>query len=47
MVWAGCGTYPLGAQEMQTITSQIADRRAQQHNVQKLKGPKPYSKHGY
>lgn len=47
VVWAGTGSYPLGPQEMQSITSSIVERRAKELHMQKLSGPKPYSRHGY
>ena len=47
VVWAGVGSYPLGPREMEVLMGEIAQRRAAQHKVQKLQGPKPYSRHGY
>jgi hypothetical protein len=32
---------------MQTITESIVQQRAQVHHMEKLRGPKPYSRHGY
>lgn len=53
VVWAG--TAPPSAASrtvrgegaMQTITSAIVQKRAQELHLDKLRGPKPYSRHGY
>ena len=47
VVWAGTGTFPLGPKEMKTITNGIVARRAETLQIQKLSGPKPYSRHGW
>lgn len=47
VVWAGTGTFPLGPKEMASITSKIVARRAETLQIQKLSGPKPYSRHGW
>jgi hypothetical protein len=47
IVWAGVGTYPLGKQEMESITAKIVDQRSKKYQLAKLSGPKPYSSHGY
>ena len=47
VVWAGTGSFPLGPNEMKTITTKIVERRAQTLKIQKLGGPKPYSRHGW
>jgi hypothetical protein len=50
VVWAGSAAISVGAGSsslMQTITHGIVEKRAQDHQLEKLKGPKPYSRHGY
>ena len=54
VVWAGTSAASLGVgaqtggeSTMQTITQSIVEQRAQIHQLEKLKGPKPYSRHGY
>jgi hypothetical protein len=47
VVWAGCGTFPLGHEQMLQVRTQICDARAQRNASEKLSGPKPYSKHGF
>ena len=47
VVWAGAGTFPLGQAEMRSITDEIVDQRSKQFQLRKLRGHKPYSRHGY
>ena len=47
VVWAGVGTYPLGKQEMESITAKIVNQRSKKYQLAKLSGPKPYSAHGF
>tara|TARA_B100000795_G_scaffold265859_1_gene248252 strand:- start:730 stop:1512 length:783 start_codon:yes stop_codon:yes gene_type:complete len=47
VVWSGVGTFPLGQQEMQDITQSIVEQRSKKYQTAKLRGPKPYSRHGY
>ncbi|KAK3237602.1 hypothetical protein CYMTET_52333 [Cymbomonas tetramitiformis] len=47
VVWAGTGTFPIGQEEMATMRTAVASSRAARNNVEKLSGPKPYSRHGY
>ena len=47
VVWTGVGTYPLGPEEMSKITERIVEERSKKLHAQKLRGPKPYSRHGY
>ena len=47
VVWSGVGQYPLGPEEMSRITEKIVEERSKKLHAQKLRGPKPYSRHGY
>mmetsp|Transcript_19770 Transcript_19770/g.36825 ORF Transcript_19770/g.36825 Transcript_19770/m.36825 type:complete len:288 (-) Transcript_19770:22-885(-) len=56
VVWAGSAAgsvgssragAPGGTSTMKAITEGIVEQRAQEQHLQKLKGPKPYSRHGY
>jgi hypothetical protein len=54
VVWAGTSAVPVGiggivggVDTMQSITQSIVQKRAQEHHLEKLRGPKPYSRHGY
>ncbi len=47
VVWTGVGQFPLGPDEMSRITEKIVEERSKKLHAQKLRGPKPYSRHGY
>lgn len=47
VVWAGAGRGVVGNREMEAITKGIMDKRAAELHAEKLRGPKPYSRHGY
>ena len=47
VVWTGVGQYPLGPEEMSRITEKIVEERSKKLHAQKLRGPKPYSRHGF
>jgi hypothetical protein len=47
VVWAGTGRGVVGNREMEAITKGILDKRAAELHAEKLRGPKPYSRHGY
>lgn len=47
VVWAGTGRGVVGNKEMEAITKCILDKRTAELNAEKLRGPKPYSRHGY
>ena len=47
VVWAGVGTFPIGPEEMQNITESIVEQRSMKFLCAKLRGPKPYSRHGF
>ena len=50
VVWAGTGALSRaggGADTMENITKRIVDERAKELELNKLRGPKPYSRHGY
>ena len=46
VVWAGVGRGPVGRDEMRAIRTAIVEDRSARLRVQKLRGPKPYSRHG-
>lgn len=49
VVWAGTATpSSIGGEDtMRDITQRIVDQRAKEQHLNKLRGPKPYSRHGY
>jgi len=47
VVWAGSGTFPVGHEQMKAMRTHICEARAERNNIEKLTGPKPYSRHGY
>lgn len=46
VAWAGVGRGPVGETEMKAIRTAIVEDRSSRQRVQKLLGPKPYSRHG-
>lgn len=47
VVWAGVGAGPIGHGEMKEIREAIVESRVQRNRARKLRGNKPYSRHGW